>query len=1308
MAFRVSVDSGGTFTDGVLINEKGEVVTAKAHTTPQDLTLGTIECLSKLASLSGMTLKDLLGRTNTIVHGTTLATNIVVSRSGAKLGAITTRGYRDRMTFLHVAKGELKGDIRVGTTDLFNFRMDPPKPLTRRYLTTEVEERVNYKGEVLIPLNEDDVRRAVAYLKKQGVESIAVILLFSHLYPAHERRIGEMIKEDFPEAYVSLSSTVLPVWGEVGRWSTTMFGAYVGPKVIGYATKVKKLLIEKGFRGELVFMQSNGGVATTDIVCENPATLLISGPAAGPSMGLALAREHQAENVVSVDMGGTSFDVGAVPEGQINVVQMKVIDGKKFCLPSVDVSTIGAGGGSIAWIDASGRLQVGPQSAGASPGPACYGMGGKDPTVTDADVVLGYIDPDYFLGGETKLRKDLAEKAIQEKIAGRLKLSVPKAAAAIYDVVNAKMAGAIDVVFSRRGYDPREFILCAAGGAAPVHSARLMEELGIRHLMIPKVAPVYCAFGMMYADLKHSFTRPLVCETAKVDLDRINTLYGEMEKEAIEILQREGVAAKDVLIEKTMDVRYYGQVREQNTSVPKGAVTAKTLRVTMDRFHEKHRKVIGYSDPNYPTEIVRLHLEGIARVKSPRLQKVSRGTRSAQKAIKGTRRAFFSEFEDFVEVKVYDGNELSAGNILEGPCIIEEKMTTVVIPPGIRIKVDPYGNYTTIGSGVVKKSMAASSQKVKKSKGVDPTTLSVVWNRFESILDEIGEKVMHATQSFVMANVRDLGQVLLDPKGEIVASSGYIVSHMFKAPEAAHSIQKKFGNKFDPGDFIIANDPYIIRGAHLPDWTFLRPLFYKGELFGFFHFSGHMSDTGGFLPGGYGPGAYDIIAEGLNIPPLKILQKGILNKDVWELLLRNVRNPTQVDMDTMLINGAFAQGEEQIVRLIDKYGLKMVRACMEEIIDAGERAARAEIAKMPDGVYYGEAGTDWDGQTDKPIWVRVKATIKGEEITFDLSESDPQASFVNSPIGTTWFAVMTAFYSMVDPSVPKNHGSMKVVHLIAREGTVCNPKYPATVGACQISVGNPICEACQLALGKAVPEKAMGGFPRHFCPITIGMDPTVIDPRTGTPKQYFAETFASDGSGGAMKGYDGWQGVGFFPSVGNLARPDIEIFESQVPFRVPRYELLQDWEGAGEFRGGSGIYVEMVADTKPGAPTILMTGNSDGQIVPAVGAASGELRKAEAWIVSPNGKTRILRTMSNEPVFPGEICYTKCSGGGGWGNPLNRDIKRVQDDAMDGLISIERARDVYGVIIDPNTFEVQQEATERLRRELKGKKASSS
>jgi N-methylhydantoinase B len=597
----------------------------------------------------------------------------------------------------------------------------------------------------------------------------------------------------------------------------------------------------------------------------------------------------------------------------------------------------------------------------------------------------------------------------------------------------------------------------------------------------------------------------------------------------------------------------------------------------------------------------------------------------------------------------------------------------------------------------------AIKNKSIKGEAIDPTTFSVVWSKFESVLDESGEKVLHGTQSFVLALVRDFGLALLNPKGQIVAAAAYVARHIFTAAESAKNIIGKFKGDFAPDDFIIGNDPYIIRSGHLPDWTFVRPIFYEGELVGFFQFRGHMADTGGFLPGGYGPGAYDIIAEGLNIPPLKIIKKGVLDRDLWELVCRNVRNPTQVDMDTMLINGAMTQAEEQMIKLFEKYGLETIKTCMQKIIEAGEKAARDEISRMPDGVYYGESASDWDGNTDKPVWVRVRMTVKGEELTFDFSESNPQVTFVNSPIGNTVSIVMESFYAMIEPSAPKNQGSFAPIHVVAPEGTIVNPKYPSTVGACGINVGEVIMEACKIALAKAIPERAMGGFARHCCPINIGVDLDVIDPRTGTVKQYMAETFASDGSGGAMKGYDGWQGVGPSSFLASFVRPDIEFFESEVPFRVMRYELLQDSAGPGEFRGGPGVYVEMISDTKPGHPSFLMTGNSDGMVIPARGSTGVELKKLEMWIESPKGEKRVLRTMVNEPIYPGEICYTKSPGGGGWGDPLNREMQRVQDDVMDEIISTEAAKDLYGVVIDPKTLEVRIEATERLRKEKRAK-----
>ena len=688
MTFRVAIDSGGTFTDGVLIDKKGDVITSKAHTTPQDPTQGTMNCISNLASALEIKLGDLLAQTNTILHGTTLATNVVATRSGAKMGTIATKGYRLRITFPQVPKS----DWKEHPVDMYDFRLDEPKALARNYLMTEVEERVNYKGEVLTPLNEESVRTAVRYLKKHQVESIAVMLMFSPLYPNHEQRIAEIIEEEYPGVYVALSSVVLPTIGEVERWSTTMFSAYVAPAVTSYVSKIQGILEKKGLKGQLLFMQSNGGVATPDIVIENPATVLFSGPAAGPSFGLSLGLTHGLKNVISADMGGTSFDVGVASDGTVDTVQLQIVDAKKYALPSVDVSSAGAGGGTIAYIDPIGRLHVGPKSAGAFPGPACYGQGGEEPTVTDADIILGYLDPNYFLGGEVKLSKDLAEKAIKEKIADPLGLSVPEAAAAIYEVINTSMAGATDVVFAKRGYDPRDFALCAAGGAAPVHAVRLMEELGIKRLIIPKVAPVYCSFGMLHCDLKHDFQRPYVSETTKADLGRINELYGEMEKEAVDVLRKEGIAEKDVLTEKTMEVLYYGQFRPRIANVPAGPVTKESLAATINNFHEVHKSTVGYADPNYPTVIERLHLSGIAKIPKPQPKAIPQGTGDASKALKGTRQAYFRE-QSYVSTNVYDGDKLLAGDRLTGPCIVEERFTTFVVPPKVFTEVDRGGNY---------------------------------------------------------------------------------------------------------------------------------------------------------------------------------------------------------------------------------------------------------------------------------------------------------------------------------------------------------------------------------------------------------------------------------------------------------------------------------------------------------------------------------------------------------------------------------------------------------------------------------------
>jgi N-methylhydantoinase A len=402
MGFRIAIDTGGTFTDAISVDERGNLATGKAPTTPEDLTVGVRNAVEVLARLINLDLRKFLGQVTTIVHGTTQSTNIIITRTGPKLGMICTEGHRDVIQLRRVPK-----------EDMWNWRMPFPEPLVPRYLRAEIKERVDARGNIAIPLDEASVHKAVSYLKKMKVESIVVALLFSFLRPDHERRVDEIIGEDYPEAHVTLSSSILPIMGEYERTSTATISAYVAPAIVTYTQKLVASLRADGFKGQFLYIQNNGGVETAEVAMENPATVAISGPAAGPSAAILVGKLHGQENLLSIDMGGTSFDIATIVRGTFLTKTESLIDQHRFSLPVIDVSSISAGGGSIAWLDVTNTIRIGPKSAGADPGPACYARGGTEPTVTDANVVLGYISPDYFLGGEMRLRKDLAEKAIR-------------------------------------------------------------------------------------------------------------------------------------------------------------------------------------------------------------------------------------------------------------------------------------------------------------------------------------------------------------------------------------------------------------------------------------------------------------------------------------------------------------------------------------------------------------------------------------------------------------------------------------------------------------------------------------------------------------------------------------------------------------------------------------------------------------------------------------------------------------------------------------------------------------------------------
>ncbi len=684
MGFRVAIDTGGTFTDSISVDEKGNLVTSKTLTISKNLAQGTINAIDALAKKNNLTRREFLQKVRTIVHGTTQGTNVIITRSGPKLGLIATEGHSDVL--------QLRRLIR---DNIYDWRRSFPEPLIPRYLRRGVKERVNSRGEVVRSLDEESVKRAIAFLKKMNVEGIVVALLWSFLYPEHEERIGEIIRREFPEAHITLSHKILPAIGEYERTSTAVINAYIAPSVAEYIHTLSNFLMKEGFNGQFLFMQNNGGVETAEIGIENPATLATSGPAAGPPAALAVGRLHGFRNLLSIDMGGTSFDISIIDNGKFITKTESLIAEHRFSLPIIDVDSIGAGGGSIAWFDATNTLRVGPKSAGADPGPACYGLGGEEATVTDADVLLGYISPDYFLGGEMKLRKDLSEKAVK-KIADRLGMSIVEAASAIYRVSNSVMADAVSNTFTKRGYDPRVFVLIAGGAAGPTCALKIAQELYISKVIIPKYAPIYCAFGMLDVDLIHDFTRFYHADKNSLDINKVKTIYKEMEEEAIRILEREGIPKGNRLLERTMRVKYWGQFRDVEVSWPNGSINHSNIFKGVANFHRRHKELYGSSDKNYPIEFMGFGLRAIGKMPKLKLKKLPEGDKNPKDALKGERNVYFEESRGFVKTKIYDGDQLLSGNLLEGPCIVEERMTNVVIPPKFKLIVDKYGNYITI------------------------------------------------------------------------------------------------------------------------------------------------------------------------------------------------------------------------------------------------------------------------------------------------------------------------------------------------------------------------------------------------------------------------------------------------------------------------------------------------------------------------------------------------------------------------------------------------------------------------------------
>ena len=682
--YRIAIDVGGTFTDCLVLDEStGDVRQFKAPTTPSDPSVGLMDALEKAAAAYGFEVAGFLAHVGLLIHGTTLATNTLIKKDGAMTGMLTTRNFADVI--------EIRRGYKNVRTSMYNVFVPPYEPLVPRRRRLEVTERSTYEGEVVTALDEDDVRRAAEQLRDDGVESVAICYLHSYAAPENERRTEEIVREILPDAHVATSHDILPVWREWERFSTTVVSAYVGPVVERYLEALERRLHENDFAGTLLMMLSDGLVETVERCRQRAVYLIGSGPAAAPAAAIYAGETAGHRNVLSFDMGGTSIDIGVIMDAEVPTRTESWAGDERVGIKMVDIHSAGAGGGSIAWIDSLGLLRVGPQSAGSDPGPACYDKGGTSPTTTDADVLLGYVDPDYFLGGEITLDRSRAVEAVRTGVAEPLGMTVTEGAQAILTAVSSFMTDQISEVFTSRGLDVRDIAIVAGGGAGPVHAAFIAELLSIPTVIVPSVAATFSAFGMFAMDIGRNYARSYVTWAEAADLGRITDLFEQMEDEASTGLRDMGAEEGEVEFVRTAAMRYIGQFSEVEVSFPSGEVTAASLSEAVANFHRRHEELYTFQMLWKGTEFLTFYLKATVQKARFELREAKAGTWDAAGAQKSTRECVFAGV--VVDTPVYDGNLLLAGNRLEGPAIIEEATTTVVIPSTFTCEVDRQRGY---------------------------------------------------------------------------------------------------------------------------------------------------------------------------------------------------------------------------------------------------------------------------------------------------------------------------------------------------------------------------------------------------------------------------------------------------------------------------------------------------------------------------------------------------------------------------------------------------------------------------------------
>ena len=682
--YRLGIDAGGTFTDFVLADKSGNIKIYKTPSTPDDPTKAIEDGLKIISEDLEINPSDIISQSDLCINGTTVGLNALIQHKGSPVGLICTEGHEDSI------------EIRLGHKE-DGYRYDPDYPpavmLSPRFLRKGIRERILSNGKVKISINEDDVREACKIFVDEGVSSIAISFIWSILNPSHEIIAEKIVREIMPKAFITVGSRLYPQIREYTRTSTAVTNAYLSPTLKSYVSAINEYFISLGGENNVRYFQSNGGLATGDVMTDRSVYAINSGPASAPIAGLSIANPFKYKNVITVDMGGTSFDITLTKGGSTNLNKNVDFLRYRIGVPMIHVETLGAGGGSIAWIDEMGLLQVGPQSAGANPGPACYSKGGEKPTVSDANLVLGYLNPDGLIGGKLPLNYENAFNSIEKNIAKPLGIEVEKAAYGIFTIVNSNMVNGIRRVTVERGYDPRDFVLVAGGGATGAHITALAKEMGIDTVIVSKLSSGLCAYGQIISDVKYNYmaTIPTRLDSIKA-AEKINKTFKEIESKGIEHLNKDGFEEKKINTYRSLEMRYVGQIHECTVNIDFFEITEETLENIKEAFHNRHEELYTYSEKDSPVELVNIESTIYGRIDRPNYSELE-NKGQINDALKISRNLIFSEKGNALKTPVYDGNKLSPGNLIDGPAVVEEDTTTLVIESGWFLELHKSGTY---------------------------------------------------------------------------------------------------------------------------------------------------------------------------------------------------------------------------------------------------------------------------------------------------------------------------------------------------------------------------------------------------------------------------------------------------------------------------------------------------------------------------------------------------------------------------------------------------------------------------------------